>query len=1051
MYISRIDLDNFGPFSERCIEEVSPCLTVVHGPNEAGKSAIRAFIRSVLFGYTRNGDGEKDRDLYLYAPLQGGTSAGSITLRTASGKSYIVQRKDGRNRGLVSVMGDEAGGQELLDRLMGHIGKEMYHNIFSVSLSELQDIRSLNSPQIRDRIYSVGLGLSNVSLPDAAKKLDGDLKELRSPRAGRIRTMEKDLAEARAELERVRADSGRYKDITDQIAELEEKITRVTAQLDDVRSRRERQKQLIDLRQHWDRKQALEQQLTVLPDIPGFIDSAEARYDNLLSRFEELEEAMREGDAKQEARTTEAKNVAVLDAFIYNYDAARRLLSEVEHYRKAVEDLPAVEQDLHEEETKLRRDLELIGPEWDEQRLLEFKATTDIRAGLESAGASLTQAKEQARTAEEELRQSEYAHGLAADAHRRPGAARQALGDAPSESSATLEQQRDRLLRLRSAVAVRADAQREMREVEVRLAEGLAQAQPEAIGGIIAGSLWTGIAIILLGLSAVGWGIFMRELSGAIPGVIATAAGLILLIRARLSGKAMRIVIRRPRIKDSTDIIEEQRDELRAQVKAVTEEITELAGELGLPESPSVREIEEHAGKLDRSLDLCRRYESLTSEMSAAATRLKEAEDHLQEARQARDEAHAAVKDALAHWQHALESVGLKSSLAPAQAAEVFANIRALKNQQSNVTSLRTRVQRINDTIDDVEERLAAVLKAAGMAGFNRLEGIPALEDLSRRFHEHQLAVERSDRLAKELEEWVRDRATLERRQSKVQADIKSLMAPAQTTDEAEFRAIAAKVDMRRDVERQLTELHLNHPLLINEEGAPYREALARKRDDEMKAKLERFEDEVARFEEQVAGLHREQGDLQRQKTEFEESNAVVVLHQKINQLEESLREDANRWAVLTIARTLLDRTRDEFQRERQPALLQAASRYFTSMTLGRYSQVRSVLGEERFEVIEGRNTVKTVTDLSRGTAEQLYLSMRFALIEEYSRIAEPMPVIMDDVLVNFDPERARAACASIMQLSSRFQVIVLTCHPQTVEYFRDLTPPGADGLPLSV
>jgi hypothetical protein len=49
------------------------------------------------------------------------------------------------------------------------------------------------------------------------------------------------------------------------------------------------------------------------------------------------------------------------------------------------------------------------------------------------------------------------------------------------------------------------------------------------------------------------------------------------------------------------------------------------------------------------------------------------------------------------------------------------------------------------------------------------------------------------------------------------------------------------------------------------------------------------------------------------------------------------------------------------------------------------------------------------------------------------------MPVIMDDVLVNFDPVRARAACEAIVDLSSRFQVLMLTCHPQTVAYFQEI------------
>jgi recombinational DNA repair ATPase RecF len=68
---------------------------------------------------------------------------------------------------------------------------------------------------------------------------------------------------------------------------------------------------------------------------------------------------------------------------------------------------------------------------------------------------------------------------------------------------------------------------------------------------------------------------------------------------------------------------------------------------------------------------------------------------------------------------------------------------------------------------------------------------------------------------------------------------------------------------------------------------------------------------------------------------------------------------------------------------------------------------------------------------------------MRFALIEEYAKNAEPMPVVLDDILVNFDPERAKAACKVIMDLSERFQVIFLTCHPETQAMFKSVAPSG--------
>ena len=59
---------------------------------------------------------------------------------------------------------------------------------------------------------------------------------------------------------------------------------------------------------------------------------------------------------------------------------------------------------------------------------------------------------------------------------------------------------------------------------------------------------------------------------------------------------------------------------------------------------------------------------------------------------------------------------------------------------------------------------------------------------------------------------------------------------------------------------------------------------------------------------------------------------------------------------------------------------------------------------------------------------------MRFAFIDEYVEHAEPVPVLMDDVLVNFDDGRSQAASEAIAEFSRKHQVLLLTCHEQTVD-----------------
>ncbi|NLJ48178.1 MAG: hypothetical protein GX428_01120, partial [Candidatus Atribacteria bacterium] len=68
----------------------------------------------------------------------------------------------------------------------------------------------------------------------------------------------------------------------------------------------------------------------------------------------------------------------------------------------------------------------------------------------------------------------------------------------------------------------------------------------------------------------------------------------------------------------------------------------------------------------------------------------------------------------------------------------------------------------------------------------------------------------------------------------------------------------------------------------------------------------------------------------------------------------------------------------------------------------------------------------------SSGLADQVYLSIRFGLALEFGRINEPLPILLDDILVNFDPSRQVATAKIILQLSEENQIFLFSCHPET-------------------
>ena len=151
--------------------------------------------------------------------------------------------------------------------------------------------------------------------------------------------------------------------------------------------------------------------------------------------------------------------------------------------------------------------------------------------------------------------------------------------------------------------------------------------------------------------------------------------------------------------------------------------------------------------------------------------------------------------------------------------------------------------------------------------------------------------------------------------------------------------------------------------------------------------------------------------------------------------------EASEKWAVLTLCRTLLEETRKIYEIERQPAVLRSASEFFNQMSEGLYTRVISPLGSADLLIEREDGTRLGPEHLSRGTAEQLYLAVRLALVREYSRHVEPLPVIFDDIFVNFDPERTRNSIEAVRDLSKTHQILLFTCHPHFSDLVGEIVP----------
>jgi exonuclease SbcC len=146
--------------------------------------------------------------------------------------------------------------------------------------------------------------------------------------------------------------------------------------------------------------------------------------------------------------------------------------------------------------------------------------------------------------------------------------------------------------------------------------------------------------------------------------------------------------------------------------------------------------------------------------------------------------------------------------------------------------------------------------------------------------------------------------------------------------------------------------------------------------------------------------------------------------------------KDAAQYARIRLAQVLLSRAIKSYQDRTQAPLLQHASKWLSKLTGGRYVKLVVDYESERQIVLTERHdgTRLKNAELSDGTADQLYLALRLAAIQMRLSSDDPLPLVLDDVLLAFDEERVGHALHALASLAEDNQVILFTHHQHVVD-----------------
>ena len=188
-----------------------------------------------------------------------------------------------------------------------------------------------------------------------------------------------------------------------------------------------------------------------------------------------------------------------------------------------------------------------------------------------------------------------------------------------------------------------------------------------------------------------------------------------------------------------------------------------------------------------------------------------------------------------------------------------------------------------------------------------------------------------------------------------------------------------------------------------------------------------------------LSDINRYLSDYEAQIKIASKDDDIKILTQRAQSMNEKLKEKLKSWLAASVCQSILKKSQDAQEEKVWPELMNDISKYSAKITNSKYEKVLiSELGNfTDVLAVNKRGTDIDSKRLSSGTRDQIYLAIRLALAEQYSRKIEALPLLMDDIMVNYDLDRLASSVEMINELSDSQQIFIFTCHKHILESFR--------------
>ncbi|WP_445486569.1 AAA family ATPase [Niallia sp. 03133] len=981
MFIKSITIYGYGKLENKSFT-IQDSLQVFFGENEAGKSTLMSFIHSILFGFPT-----KQQTELRYEPKQQHKYGGQLIASFPKHGLATIERVKGKAAGDVTVTLENGrrGQDELLDELLDGIDKVLFQSIFSFNLHGLQNIHQLKSEDLGRFLFSTG-AVGSDALLKAENELQKQLDQRFRPSGKKPEINEKlaALKEKHRLLKVAEKSNSQYQHLLVQRINLEEEIKGSDEKKWSLEKEKRQLEEWIKIKPLVIEKKHLEKQMEPFKEMAFPLDGLN-RWEKIKERILAIESSIQHISNKITKIEEEKKHLAP--------DFC--LLDRENEIVYTLEKLPLMEQSLNRkillqnQESAIEKELKIMEEKLHIVDINEImKSNTSVFLKEQCVNADAKQKKLKAQREELDYRLSEeqkLLEKLEKQVHAYEGTL--LSGEKRTQLEEKVESNRHYSLhkeRMRSL-------EKELAETKQQVKMNRQKKKQELIQWSLFSLFW---------LLTAAYGLWNNGVLFIVVGILASGIGGLLLFRSIQQGKQEYSILLKKK-------------------KGLTKEWQTVQHTLDREDSSDISYVLHLLKEDDNNREKYTRYQIKLEQQN---------------------ESYEKVLHGFEKWEHDMKrlellltklgkDIGIPKELAMHYIHDAFLLIEEWKQKSREHESIRKEI---------------AVIEAENKELNNKIEDLyqsffPNKTDtLQNMCFQLKMAVKNENEKnirwtanARKLEEYKNDRQGYEAELCIYLSEKEQLFQLAEVDKEESFREKGEWDAEKRQCISELAtiQMQLDRAAFQAESFVKYKSL------EEPSIEIERIDKKINELAETYKQRLEELAALNFEILQIENGGTYTELLHSYKQLKAEFDEDVKEWGKYSVAKQFLSQTVQQYKNKQLPNMLQKAEEYFTFLTEGKYINIIPKENGAGFLVKSKEHTYFEAKELSQGTTEQLYVSIRIALAKTFYAKYQ-LPIIIDDSFVNFDEKRTRRVM-QLLKENTANQLLFFTCHPHIVQYFQ--------------